>query len=124
AVWVMVSASLVRGTGGEPLYCIRQLQDIEERKHYESELGYLVEHDPLTGLLNRHGFVRELTHEMAYARRYGGGGAVVLLDLDDLKYVNDRWGHDVGDEVLTEIARIVSERLRETDSFARLGGDE
>jgi len=124
AVWIAVDAALVRDQYGRPLYCIRQMQDIEERKRYESELGYLVEHDPLTGLLNRRGFMRELTHEMAYAHRYGGTAAVVLLDLDDLKQVNDRWGHDVGDEVLSEIARIVSERLRETDGFARLGGDE
>jgi len=124
AVWVTVSASLVRDEDGKPLYCIRQVQDIEERKRYEGELGYLVEHDPLTGLLNRSGFVRELTHEMAYARRYGGGGSVLFLDLDDFKLVNDTLGHDAGDEVLSEVARIVGERLRETDSFGRLGGDE
>jgi diguanylate cyclase (GGDEF)-like protein/PAS domain S-box-containing protein len=123
-VWVTVDASLVRDADGRPLYCIRQLQDIEERKRYEGELGYLVEHDPLTGLLNRRGFVRELTHEMAYARRYGCGGAVLFLDLDDFKAVNDTLGHAAGDEVLSEIARIVGQRLRETDVFARLGGDE
>jgi diguanylate cyclase (GGDEF)-like protein/PAS domain S-box-containing protein len=124
AVWVTSSASLVRDEERKPLYCIRQVQDIEERKRYEGELGFLVEHDPLTGLLNRRGFVRELSHEMAYARRYGGGGSVLLLDLDDFKSVNDTLGHDAGDEVLAEVARIVGERLRETDSFARLGGDE
>jgi diguanylate cyclase (GGDEF)-like protein/PAS domain S-box-containing protein len=123
-VWVTVDASLVRDADGRPLYCIRQLQDIDERKRYEGELGYLVEHDPLTGLLNRRGFVRELTHEMAYARRYGGDGAVLFLDLDDFKAVNDTLGHAAGDEVLSEIARIVGRRLRETDVFARLGGDE
>jgi diguanylate cyclase (GGDEF)-like protein/PAS domain S-box-containing protein len=123
-VWVTVDVSLVRDADGKPLYCIRQLQDIEERKRYEGELGYLVEHDPLTGLLNRRGFVRELTHEMAYVRRYGGDGAVLFLDLDDFKAVNDTLGHTAGDEVLSEIARIVGKRLRETDVFARLGGDE
>jgi diguanylate cyclase (GGDEF)-like protein/PAS domain S-box-containing protein len=124
AVWVTSSASLVRDADRKPLYCIRQVQDIEERKRYEGELGFLVEHDPLTGLLNRRGFVRELAHEMAYARRYGGGGSVLLLDLDDFKSVNDTLGHDAGDEVLSEVSRIVGGRLRETDSFARLGGDE
>jgi diguanylate cyclase (GGDEF)-like protein/PAS domain S-box-containing protein len=124
AVWVTVSASLVRDHDGTPLYCIRQVQDIDERKHYESELGYLVEHDPLTGLLNRRGFVRELMHEMAYSRRYGGRGAVLFLDLDDFKLVNDTLGHNVGDEVINEVARILDERLRETDALARLGGDE
>jgi diguanylate cyclase (GGDEF)-like protein/PAS domain S-box-containing protein len=124
AVWTTLSASLVRNRVGEPLYCIRQLQDIEERKRYEGELGYLVEHDPLTGLLNRRGFVRELEHQMAYARRYGKGGAVLFLDVDDFKYINDTLGHSAGDEVITDLARVVDKRLRETDIFARLGGDE
>jgi diguanylate cyclase (GGDEF)-like protein/PAS domain S-box-containing protein len=124
AVWVTLSASLVRDATGNPLYCIRQLQDIEERKRYEGELGYLVEHDPLTGLLNRRGFVRELAHQMAYARRYGNGGAVLFLDVDDFKYVNDTLGHSTGDEVISDLARVVRKRLRETDVFARLGGDE
>jgi diguanylate cyclase (GGDEF)-like protein/PAS domain S-box-containing protein len=123
-VWVAVDVTLGRDASGRPLYCIRQMQDIEERKRYEGELGYLIEHDPLTGLLNRRGFVRELTHEMAYAHRYGGDGAVLFLDLDDFKSVNDTCGHAAGDEVLSEIARIVGKRLRETDVFARLGGDE
>ncbi|MHB1467577.1 MAG: EAL domain-containing protein [Solirubrobacteraceae bacterium] len=123
-VWVTVNASLVRDRAGTPLFCIRQLQDIDERKRYESELGYLAEHDPLTGLLNRRGFVRELMHEMAYSRRYGGGGAVLFLDLDDFKWVNDTLGHNVGDEVISEVARILRDRLRETDALARLGGDE
>jgi diguanylate cyclase (GGDEF)-like protein/PAS domain S-box-containing protein len=124
AIWVTLSASLVRDEDGEPLYCIRQLQDIEERKRYEGELGYLVEHDPLTGLLNRRGFVRELAHQMAYARRYGKGGAVLFLDVDDFKYVNDTLGHNTGDEVICDLARVLDKRLRETDIFARLGGDE
>jgi diguanylate cyclase (GGDEF)-like protein/PAS domain S-box-containing protein len=124
AVWVTVNASLVRDATGDPLYCIRQLQDIEERKRYEGELGYLVEHDPLTGLLNRRGFVRELAQQIAYARRYGDGGAVLFLDLDDFKYVNDTLGHSIGDEVISDLARVVHKRLRETDIFARLGGDE
>jgi diguanylate cyclase (GGDEF)-like protein/PAS domain S-box-containing protein len=124
AVWVTMSVGVTRDPSGRPLFCIRQLQDIGERKRYESELGYLVEHDPLTGLFNRTGFIRELTHEIAYARRYGGSSSVLSLDLDDLKFVNDSLGHEAGDEVLSEVARIVNLRLRETDSFARLAGDE
>jgi diguanylate cyclase (GGDEF)-like protein/PAS domain S-box-containing protein len=124
AIWVTLSASLVRDAAGSPLYCIRQFQDIEERKRYEGELGYLVEHDPLTGLLNRRGFVRELAHQMAYARRYGKGGVVLFLDVDDFKCVNDTLGHSMGDEVISDLARVLDKRLRETDVFARLGGDE
>jgi diguanylate cyclase (GGDEF)-like protein/PAS domain S-box-containing protein len=124
AVWVTTNASLVRDATGAPVYLIRQMQDIDERKRYESELGYLAEHDPLTGLLNRRGFIRELSHEMAYSRRYGGDGAVLFLDVDNFKWVNDTLGHNVGDEVLSEIARIIRVRLRDTDALARLGGDE
>jgi diguanylate cyclase (GGDEF)-like protein/PAS domain S-box-containing protein len=124
AIWVSLNASLVRDAAGDPLYCIRQMKDIEERKSYEGQLGYLVEHDPLTGLLNRRGFVRELEHQIAYARRYGKGGAVLFVDVDDFKYVNDTLGHAMGDEVLSDVARVVRERLRETDILARLGGDE
>jgi len=124
ALWVLVNVSLVRDQSGKPLYCIRQAHDIEERKRYEGELGYLVEHDPLTGLLNRGGFIRELTHQMADARRYGGGGCILFFDLDDFKYVNDTLGHHIGDEVISDVARIVLDRLRETDVLARLGGDE
>jgi diguanylate cyclase (GGDEF)-like protein/PAS domain S-box-containing protein len=123
-VWVMVNASLVRDRCGRPLYCIRQVQDIEERKRYEGELGYLVEHDSLTGLLSRRGFVRALSQEIAEVRRYGGTASVLFLDIDDFKNVNDTLGHSVGDEMLSEVARIVLERLRETDVLARLGGDE
>ena len=119
----MVSVSLVRDRCSRPLYCIRQMQNIEERKRFEGELGYLADHDPLTGLLNRRGFVRDLTHEIAHVRRYGGGGAVLFLDIDDFKHVNDTLGHSVGDELLSDVTRVIHGRLRETDVFARLGGD-
>ena len=123
AVWVIVCASVVRDARG-PAYCVWQVLDIEERKRFEGELGYLADHDPLTGLLNRRGFVRELSNQIAHARRYGGGGAVLFLDIDDFKYVNDTLGHSVGDEVIGSVARVVERRVRETDVCARLGGDE
>lgn len=122
ALWVIASASVVRQ--GEAVYCIWQVVDIDERKRFEVELGYLADHDPLTGLLNRRGFIRELAHQIAHARRYGGGGAVLFLDIDDFKYINDTLGHSVGDEVIGDVARIVEHRVRETDVCARLGGDE
>ncbi len=123
-VWVMLHGSLVRDADGRPLYCIRQLQDIEERRRFEGELGYLVDHDPLTGLVNRRGFVRELNRQLAYVRRYGAGAAVLFIDVDDFKSVNDSFGHSVGDELIVSVAQAISARLRETDMVARLGGDE
>ena len=122
-LWVIVSASVASDASGRA-YSIWQVLDIEERKRFEGELGYLADHDSLTGLLNRRGFVRELSHQIAHARRYGGGGAVLFLDIDDFKYVNDTLGHSVGDEVIGNVAQVVQHRVRETDVCARLGGDE
>ena len=123
-VWVLVTASLVRDDSGKPLYCIRQIQDIQERKQFAGHLEYLADHDALTGLFNRRRFVRELSHQMSYAHRYGEGGAVLFLDIDNFKDVNDTLGHQAGDELIASVAHLLGERLRETDAIARLGGDE
>jgi diguanylate cyclase (GGDEF)-like protein len=95
-----------------------------ERKRYEKQLLYLVEHDPLTGVLSRKRFEAELQHELAMALRYKTHGAVLFLDLDDFKAVNDQMGHRAGDELLVRIARLLKGRLRDSDLVARLGGDE
>jgi diguanylate cyclase (GGDEF)-like protein/PAS domain S-box-containing protein len=123
-VWVILNASVGRDSQGRPAYSIWQLLDIEERKRFEGELGYLADHDPLTGLLNRRAFVRELTDRIVQARRYGGGGAVLFMDIDDFKQVNDTLGHSVGDQAVAGVARVVEQQVRETDVLARLGGDE
>jgi diguanylate cyclase (GGDEF)-like protein len=120
----MLDASLVSDDSGAPLYCIFQLQDIEERKRFEGHLAHLADHDPLTGLFNRRRFGRELSRELSAAGRYGGGGAVLIIDIDNFKQINDTLGHNAGDEVMMEIAHLLRERLRDTDILARLGGDE
>jgi diguanylate cyclase (GGDEF)-like protein len=88
------------------------------------ELQYLADHDPLTGLLNRRSFERELDSHLERGRRYGLGGAALVLDLDHFKDVNDSLGHHTGDELLVRVAHALHGRLRETDVLARLGGDE
>jgi diguanylate cyclase (GGDEF)-like protein/PAS domain S-box-containing protein len=123
-LWVMVSASLLHDSAGRALNAILQFQGIDERKHLEGQLEHLADHDPLTGLYNRRRFGRELSRQMAYARRYGGCGAVLMIDLDDLKQVNDRFGHAVGDELISGAAGLLRGRLRSTDVLARMGGDE
>ncbi len=80
--------------------------------------------DALTGLLNRRGFERAFAQGLAYMKRYGGSGALLYLDLDHFKPVNDRYGHAVGDVVLREIARLLLGSVRASDIAARLGGDE
>ena len=80
--------------------------------------------DPLTGLLNRRGFEEQLRRITATAARHGQGGALVYLDLDDFKPINDRIGHEAGDTALCHVANFLVENVRATDIVARLGGDE
>jgi len=99
-------------------------RDITERDRFESELLYLADHDVLTGLFNRRRFEQDIASQAAYAARYGTGGAVLMLDLDDFKDVNDTFGHHAGDDLIKQVAELLAGRLRSTDSVARLGGDE
>lgn len=122
-VWVLVTVSLVRDEGSLP-YFIEQVQDISERKELERRLEDLVDHDFLTGLFNRRRFEQELTHEVRVAARYGTPGALLLIDLDNFKDVNDEFGHKAGDDLLKTVAQALRHRVRETDVLARVGGDE
>ena len=90
----------------------------------EAELRYLADHDSLTGLLDRRRFRAELDQFVSFSARYGGQGAVMIIDIDGLKAVNDSLGHHAGDGLIREIARIMRERVRNTDIVARLSGDE
>jgi diguanylate cyclase (GGDEF)-like protein/PAS domain S-box-containing protein len=122
-VWVQISfAPLGRVDGVSEL--VVQVQDISDRKRHEGELRYLADHDPLTGLVNRRRFVEELGRMAANAYRHGVPTALLVLDIDHFKYVNDTYGHGTGDDVLTAIARILEQRTRDTDLIGRLGGDE
>jgi diguanylate cyclase (GGDEF)-like protein len=89
-----------------------------------AELETRAESDSLTGVMNRRGFDRELKRAVAYLRRYGGTAALVYLDLDGFKPVNDRHGHAAGDAVLKAVAATLVRSLRASDTVARIGGDE
>jgi diguanylate cyclase (GGDEF)-like protein len=88
------------------------------------ELESRVDEDPLTGLLNRRGFERAFERALAYVRRYGATAALLFLDLDGFKAVNDRHGHAAGDWALGRLARLISGHVRASDVAARIGGDE
>ena len=123
-VWVLVTASIVRDEDRSPLYLVSQVQDISERKELARRLEYFVNHDFLTGLFNGRHFEHELAKETARAARYGAPGAVLVIDLDNFKDINDTFGHKAGDDVLKGVAGLLRQRLRHTDLVARLGGDE
>jgi diguanylate cyclase (GGDEF)-like protein len=97
---------------------------VSERKRFETKLLHLVDHDPLTDIFSRRRFLADLEHYLAQARRYGTRGAVIFLDLDDFKSVNDKLGHLAGDRLLTGLAGLLRGRLRDSDLLARMGGDE
>jgi diguanylate cyclase (GGDEF)-like protein len=84
----------------------------------------VAEHDPLTGLLNRRAYERSLEEHLARGERYGHAGAVLVVDLDNFKEVNDTLGHTAGDELIVRVAGALASRLRESDTLARLGGDK
>jgi diguanylate cyclase (GGDEF)-like protein len=97
---------------------------VTDQKRYEGQLQYLADHDPLTGLYNRRRLEDELERARQFVSRYGEPAALLVLDVDNFKYVNDTFGHAVGDEVLARIAGLIRSRCRETDVVARFGGDE
>jgi diguanylate cyclase (GGDEF)-like protein/PAS domain S-box-containing protein len=107
-------------------------RDVTDRKLLEQELELLSHSDPLTGVFNRRRFDEALDTQLAYARRYGRGGALLIADLDRFKQINDEFGHAAGDEALRAVARVLASNLRQTDTLgrdagglvARLGGDE
>jgi diguanylate cyclase (GGDEF)-like protein/PAS domain S-box-containing protein len=122
--WVEVNASATRDADGNPLYVVCHFQDITERRALEDSLRHLADHDALTGLCNRRRFEEEVERHVAHGQRYGVGGALLVLDLDGFKRINDTYGHRAGDRVLTSVAGVLAHRLRQTDILARLGGDE
>lgn len=120
--WLTISA-VKNGTGATSHY-VGVFSDISSVKQAQEQIEFLAHHDALTRLPNRALLLERLQHGLTHARRHGQRLAVMLLDLDRFKNVNDSLGHTVGDELLQEIARRISAQIRADDTLARLGGDE
>lgn len=103
---------------------VLMLRDISERKKAEETIRFLAYHDSLTGLPNRELFNDRLTHELAHAERNRHNLAVMVLDIDRFKEINDTWGHQTGDALLKQLAVRLKSSLRRNDTVARMGGDE
>jgi diguanylate cyclase (GGDEF)-like protein/PAS domain S-box-containing protein len=123
-VWVRDDAVFRTRRPGRPEIMDGILTDITELKVMEGQLRHLANHDQMTGLTNRHRFEEELGRAVAYTQRYGTPGALLMLDLDGIKKVNDELGHHAGDALLKLVAAGLRDRLRTVDSVGRLGGDE
>ncbi len=122
--WVLANLIFLRDDAGRPLSWVGQFLDITARREQEAALRHMADHDELTGLLNRRAFHQSLEQHIARGRRYGAAGAIVMLDLEGVKRVNDTLGHQAGDELIAGCGATLRGRLRESDLLARLGGDE
>lgn len=107
-----------------PINAVAHIDDVTEQRRAEGELQHQARHDSLTDLLNRGWFVSLLADRLIRGAQGHGGGALLMIDLDDFKQVNDAHGHQAGDGVLREIARLLKSGLRDTDLVSRIGGDE
>jgi diguanylate cyclase (GGDEF)-like protein/PAS domain S-box-containing protein len=123
-VWLRDEAVVVLDDHRQPLYLQGYLLDISREREAEHQLRQLALFDPLTGLANRAFFHERLRHAIKLRHEDGHSTGLLYIDLDDFKGINDRWGHDLGDEVLHEIGKRIEQSVRPGDTAARLGGDE
>jgi diguanylate cyclase (GGDEF)-like protein/PAS domain S-box-containing protein len=118
------SAAPIRDRTGEIAGVVLVLHDVRREREYASQLSYQASHDALTGLINRREFEHRLDLALASARDQGRTHAMLYLDLDQFKVVNDTCGHAAGDELMRQVSMLLQGRLREGDTLARIGGDE
>jgi diguanylate cyclase (GGDEF)-like protein/PAS domain S-box-containing protein len=119
-----LTINMVRSVDGKPLSYVGVFSDVTEARRDDERMRHLALHDPLTELPNRYLLRDRIDHAIGVARRECTRLALLFIDLDHFKEVNDNHGHEIGDQVLKEIAGRLRSSLRDTDTVARLGGDE
>jgi diguanylate cyclase (GGDEF)-like protein len=124
SVWTEATISVMHDSDGRFVGVLGVTRDISERRQAQQRMVYLAQHDPLTGLPNRTLLDDRIRQALGHARRAGKQVALMFLDLDNFKPINDLHGHAAGDVVLQQAARRISDCLRSTDTVARIGGDE
>lgn len=123
-VWLLSTVSLLRNEKGDPLYFILQAQNITALKNAENRIKHLTYHDTLTGLANKNKLEQYINNLLSSSRRHHVGFAVLFLDIDRFKIINDTIGHEAGDLLLQIVADRLNKTVRNTDLVARLSGDE
>jgi diguanylate cyclase (GGDEF)-like protein/PAS domain S-box-containing protein len=123
-LWVRINSVMKWGSNGEPLYHISTVEDISDRRKAEERVEFLATHDELTNLPNRAFFNEHLSRAIRSHKRSGARLAVLFLDLDRFKTINDSLGHETGDTLLREVADRIEACVRDSDCVARQGGDE
>ncbi|PWY56321.1 sensor domain-containing diguanylate cyclase [Legionella qingyii] len=123
-VWILLSVSLVKDAQDNPVYFISQIQNIDAQKKAEEKLVNMAYHDALTGLANRKLVEESFKIFVGHAMRYKHKVAILFMDLDYFKKINDTFGHDIGDLLLIEIASRLKSSVRSSDVVGRQGGDE
>jgi diguanylate cyclase (GGDEF)-like protein/PAS domain S-box-containing protein len=123
-LWISMRCTPLQGADGQDAGGIAIVEDITERKRSEEEIRHLAYYDPLTRLPNRRLLMDRLGHALAASKRSREYGALMILDLDHFKALNDTQGHDIGDRLLVEVGRRLVGSLRQEDTVSRLGGDE
>ncbi|HQS37625.1 MAG TPA: diguanylate cyclase, partial [Methylotenera sp.] len=123
-IWVLLSISVVRDAANKALYFISQVQDITERKFLMDKLSLQARLDYLTNLSNRRHFMEQADAELQRARRYQNPLALLMIDIDHFKTINDNYGHKTGDLVLQKLSAMLIDSLRQVDIVGRIGGEE
>lgn len=123
-VWSNLTVSLVRTSTGKPDYFVSFIEDITEQKTYQQQISKMAFRDALTDLPNRRLFLDRLRYAMARSRRSEQFGALLMIDLDSFKTLNDTQGHAAGDSFLKDVAHRLRQNILPQDTVARLGGDE
>ncbi len=123
-IHALVTTIAQRDSLGKILFFEGIIRNVTEQKKREEVIRHMAFHDQLTGLPNRQTFTDRLAAELAHSRRDKSKGAIMFLDLDHFKPINDTFGHDIGDELLKNVAYRLTHSLREADTVARIGGDE
>jgi diguanylate cyclase (GGDEF)-like protein len=121
---VGLTPTVIKDAQGKKIGLRSIVRDVDRQKKYEENLIYLAYHDALTGLKNRKAFYEQLQDALYHAKRYGTELALIYIDIDKFKKVNDTLGHEIGDMLLLEIRDRLQNTLRKTDFVSRIGGDE